>query len=82
MPAKEQFRTDLPPDLKKRIKAIFAKRGIDRTKGVERIMAWFVEQPQVIQQHILGQLPDDLAPDIARMVLESMNGKTKHPRRR
>ena len=74
---KEDFRLKLPPKLKSELAAIFRRRSVDRTKACILVLDWFVKQSQMIQQHILGQLPDDIEADIASMVLKKMAAGSK-----
>ena len=76
---KDDFRLKLDPALKKELGKLFEKRGIDRTKASTRIMGWFLRQDEVIQQHILEQLPGEMESAIARLVLEKMAKEAHHP---
>jgi len=67
-----QFRNDLDADLCEAVLAVFDKRGISQKIGITRILEWFVDQPSIIQQHMLRQLPEDIEADIAHLVLERM----------
>lgn len=54
--AKESLRVRLGPDLKKRFDDVLDSKGISQVKGVKKIAAWFVEQDDRFQAHILGQI--------------------------
>jgi hypothetical protein len=39
---------------------------------VGRLITWFCQQDRVIQQVVLGQIPEEIAPDVAALVLERL----------
>lgn len=66
-------------DLAERLDALLRRRGTSRIEGYQRIFRWFLDQVPTIQVGVLDQLPEDIAPDIARMVLTRMAGETATP---
>ncbi len=72
---KDPFRVEIEPELKAKFGEIHKRRGLTRTEATTRILQWFVEQPQVIQQSIFRHLPGDLELDIVQMVLREMEKK-------
>lgn len=63
------FKVDLPPDVIAAFESVISQRAIPRKHAVGRLMNWFVDQPDVIQQSVLGQMPESVAPDVALLVL-------------
>ncbi len=51
---KDRYRLNLEPRLTEALDSVLRRRGISRTEGVKRLFDWFLEQPQAIQQAILG----------------------------
>ena len=56
------------------VTAIFDKRGVSKTEGTKRLFEWFVQEESTIQQGVLRQLPEDMAPLLARLILNRMAG--------
>ena len=50
----------------------FKQMGMTQKSAGSRLFAWFNQQSPLIRQHILQPMPDEVAPDIARIVLERM----------
>ena len=56
------YRLNLPPGLCEQADAAFAGFGMTRRNGCERLIGWFVAQPDFVQQLALRQLARDLRP--------------------
>ncbi len=46
--------------------------GMSQIELASRVYRWFAEQDETIQAAILDILPEDVAPDIARLLLERL----------
>jgi hypothetical protein len=46
--------------------------GMTQVAVLSRIVQWFAAQPETIQAAVLGRYPVDIAPDIAKLLLERM----------
>lgn len=52
---------------------VFFKRlGMSQREAGSRLFEWFNRQSPLIRQHILQPMPEEVAPDIARIILERM----------
>ena len=65
---KVDYRVQLTPRLRRDADALFEKRGITRNEGVERVLRWFLGADQIIQQEMLGQLPEDSRAEMADLL--------------
>ena len=54
------------------LQAIRDWNGMTQKEIAGRLIAWFGRQDRVTQQVILGQIPDEIAPDIAVTLLHRM----------
>lgn len=66
----KRFPLDLEPVLMDKVDGLLTFRGIKRVEGVRRIFRWFLDQPESVQQLVLGQLPDDMATDIYTLMIK------------
>ncbi len=55
---------------KEDLEKIRSWNGMTQKEMVSRLVAWFCKQNRVTQQVILGQIPEEIAPDVARTMLE------------
>ena len=68
--AKLQFYADA--DAVDEFTEFYRKLGMSQREAGSRIFAWFNQQSPLIRQHILQPMPEEVAPDIARIILERM----------
>lgn len=52
--------------------AIYRKRGMLQLTVIDRLTAWVDAQPESVQAAILDMYPGEIAPDVARVMLERM----------
>ena len=45
-------------------------RGLDRTEATRRMLEWLLSQSELVQQWVLGQLPQEAASDLAAIISE------------
>ena len=68
---------------KDRLEKLRSWNGMTQKEMVSRVIGWFCDQDRVVQQIILGQIPEDIAPDVAALMLKRMaETKSKAPSRR
>lgn len=72
---KKQFRVDLALELAERVDDYFEEVGIQRTTGIERMLAWFLDLPPTVRADAMGQLPQEIRQDAARCLLDRMAKK-------
>ena len=51
--------------------------GMSQREAGSRLFAWFNRQSPLIRQQILQPMPDEVAPDIAKIILERMAEQAK-----
>ena len=68
--AKLQFYADA--DALDEFTEFYRKLGMSQREAGSRIFAWFNRQSPLIRQQILQPMPEEVAPDIARIILERM----------
>lgn len=54
---------------KQAIESMCERYGMSQIELASRLYQWAAEQEEVVQAAVLGILPDDVAPDVARLVL-------------
>ncbi len=68
----ENLRIRLHAAAKQRLDALWKNKKISQQEAVEQILLWFVEQDDLLQSAILGQIGEERRREVARMVLERM----------
>jgi hypothetical protein len=66
------LRVDLTPDAKARLSDVCDKSGMTQVAMLSRVVEWFARQPNGVQQLIVGHIPKEMHPDVARLVLENL----------
>lgn len=69
---RQNINIELGEGSKDALEAIRKGNGMTQKELVGRLIGWFCDQDRVIQQVILGQIPEEIAPDVARIVLEKL----------
>jgi hypothetical protein len=72
MPRRTNTPIELTEDARKIIDAHHDSLGMSKKMIVEKIMAWFAAQNDVVRGSILGTLPESVMVDVARITLERM----------
>ena len=54
-------------ETKRVIEATCGRTGMTQVEMFGRLARWFADQDAVIQQTILGQIPAEISPDVARL---------------
>lgn len=67
---KIDWRVQIASDISAGADDLFERRGMTRTTGLERLLAWFLTLDQAVQADAFGQLPDEIRPDILRIAWE------------
>lgn len=81
---KNDLRVRLTPELKQEVDALFERKNISQVKAVTAMLKWVVEQPDLVQSVVLGQIDDESAISVLRHVLNKMESRAspRKPRRR
>lgn len=69
MSEREIIKIAVTPEAKAAIETAGERYGMSQIELASRAYTWFSEQDEVVQTAILGLLPDELAPDVARLAL-------------
>jgi hypothetical protein len=69
---RRQVRLLISLNAKRKVEEIAKQNGMTEVEVASRIYLWFVEQPGVVQQGILGHLPADFREDLIELVLKRM----------
>lgn len=69
---RQNLNIELADGSKEQLESIRSWNGMTQKELVGRLITWFCTQDRVIQQVILGQIPDEIAPDVAALVLERL----------
>lgn len=72
MTERQIIKIAVSPKAKQAIEAMCERYGMSQIELAGRLYQWAAEQEEVVQAAILGILPDDVAPDIARLVLRRL----------
>ena len=74
---RQNINIELAEGNKERLELLRHWNGMTQKELVGRIINWFCDQDRVAQQIILGQIPQEIAQDVAQMMLERIaNGQT------
>ncbi|QQE13803.1 hypothetical protein JD969_10170 [Planctomycetota bacterium] len=57
---------------KERLEKLRDWNGMTQKELVSRVLTWFCVQDRVVQQIILGQIPSEIAPDVAELLLKRL----------
>ncbi|MEX2672218.1 MAG: hypothetical protein WD294_08930 [Phycisphaeraceae bacterium] len=60
------------PKAKAAIESMCDRYGMSQIEMASRLYQWACTQDEVVQAAILGILPEDVAPDVAKLVLKRM----------
>lgn len=55
----ENLRIRVPPDLKRRFESVVDDKGGSQQKAIVKLIAWFVDQPELLQGLILAPIQDE-----------------------
>jgi len=69
---RQNINIELGEGNKDRLEQLREWNGMTQKELVSRIINWFCGQDRVLQQIVLGQIPEEIAPDVAKMVLERL----------
>ncbi|MDX1683372.1 MAG: hypothetical protein R3336_09645 [Phycisphaeraceae bacterium] len=73
---RQNLNIELAGGTKKRLAEVREWNGMTQKEMVSRLIHWFCEQDRTVQQLVLGQIPEEIAPDVAEMVLKKMKEQT------
>ena len=67
---RQNINIELAEGNKERLELLRHWNGMTQKELVGRIINWFCDQDRVVQQIILGQIPQEIAQDVAQLMLE------------
>ena len=67
---RQNINIELAEGNKERLELLRHWNGMTQKELVGRVINWFCDQDRVVQQIILGQIPQEIAQDVARLTLE------------
>ena len=70
---RQNINIELADGAKEQLEEIRTRTGMTQKELVARLIDWFASQDRVVQQIILRQIPDEIAADVAKMMLEKMS---------
>jgi hypothetical protein len=68
-------RIELTPASRSKLSALVETNGMTQVATISRLLDWFSCQSPVIHAVVLGKLPAEIAPDVARLILQKMAEK-------
>ena len=81
---RQNINIELAEGSKNQLEIVRNRTGMTQKELVGRIINWFSQQDRTVQQIILGQIPQDIAVDVAKLMLEKMARESRaeaaHPR--
>lgn len=72
---RQNINIELASGNKDRLEDVRKWNGMTQKELVSRVLSWFCGQDRVLQQVILGQIPPEVAPDVALVVLKQLAQK-------
>jgi len=63
---------ELDPDAQRAVNHVAERTGLPKKLIVSRVLAWFVDQGEITQALVLGQIPESVEASAARIALELM----------
>ena len=70
--SRQNINIELGEGNKERLEQLRSWNGMTQKEMVGRVINWFCTQDRVIQQIVLGQIPEEIAPDVASVLLNRM----------
>lgn len=70
--SRQNINIELADGVKELLESVRASNGMTQKELVARLVGWFCEQDRVVQQIILGQIPSEIAPDVAQLMLNRL----------
>jgi len=67
---RQNINIELADGAKVALERVRQRNGMTQKELVGRLIQWFCAEDEVLQQVILGQIPEAIAPDVARIVLQ------------
>jgi hypothetical protein len=71
-PRRVIMRIELYPDAKDRLTDLCDRLGMTQVAATSRLVEWFAVQPDTLQAAILGLYPQDIAAEVASVILKRM----------
>lgn len=77
MPKRVIMRIELYPEAKDKLADMCDRLGMTQVAATSRLVEWFTSQSDVVQAAVLGLYPDDIAAEVATMILKRMAAEKK-----
>jgi len=74
---RQNLNIELADGNKDQLERVRAWNGMTQKEMVSRLINWFCNQDRVVQQVILGVIPEEIAPDVAQMLLKRLASGAK-----
>ncbi|MCC5831004.1 MAG: hypothetical protein JJU36_16280 [Phycisphaeraceae bacterium] len=74
---RQNINIELAEGCKDALELVRSWNGMTQKELVGRLIGWFCEQDRVVQQVILGQIPEEIAPEVAEIILKKMQSGKK-----
>lgn len=75
--SRQNINIELADGVKELLESVRASNGMTQKELVARLVGWFCEQDRVVQQIILGQIPSEIAPDVAKLMLNRLSEEAR-----
>lgn len=75
--SRQNINIELADGVKELLESVRASNGMTQKELVARLVGWFCEQDRVVQQIILGQIPSEIAPDVAKLMLNRLTEEAR-----
>jgi hypothetical protein len=74
MAAPKRFimRIELTGPAKNKLATLSDKHGMTQVAMMSRLVEWFSKQDELIQAAVMGHYPDQIAADVAKLILKRM----------
>jgi len=73
---RQNVNVELADGSKMQLERVRRRNGMTQKELMSRLINWFCTQTEITQQAVLGQIPREIAPDVAKMVLERLAAGT------
>jgi hypothetical protein len=68
------MRIELTGPAKNKLSSLSDKHGMTQVAMMSRLVEYFAGQNELIQSAMIGRYPEEMEPDIARLILRKMGG--------
>lgn len=69
---RQNVNIEVTEEVKDQLEQLRDWNGMTQKEMVSRVLSWFCDQQRVPQQVILGQIPEEIAPDVAATFMKRL----------